>query len=239
MQRPTVAVALSRRQAREIDRLAIEHVGIPSVVLMENAGINATAVILDTLADDCEVDPDEARVAVICGGGNNGGDGYVVARHLHNWGVAVTLFPAVDPADLKGDAATNYRICGNLGLDIRPVLDAPAIDAAAESWDKQHIVVDAMLGTGFSGEVRPHLAAVIRRVNTLRTPLVVALDVPSGLDCERGRPSETTLRADMTVTFIEDKLAFHHPESLEFVGRVVVADIGVPVQLVQRVISGK
>lgn len=227
-------VALTRSQVRSVDRIAIEEVGIPGVVLMENAGINATAVILDVLTKECGLDPDESRVAILCGGGNNGGDGYVIARHLHNWGATVTIFAATPPDKLTGDAAINQRVCANLGFDIRMISAGEPLEAHVASWDTHHVVVDALLGTGFEGEVRPHLARVIRAVNALQRPVVVAVDVPSGLDCETGTPSNATVQADVTVTFVETKTGFQTPEAQAYLGRVVVADIGVPLQVVQR-----
>lgn len=224
---------LTREQARNVDRLAIE-AGIPGIVLMENAAINTTAVILDQLDSCCAIQPDEARVFVLCGGGNNGGDGYAIARHLHNWASTVTVFACTDPASLTGDALVNYIVCRNLGFDIRPVLDETQLAAESEAWNTAHVVVDALLGTGFKGELRPHMLQVIRKVNELDRPFIVSVDVPSGLDCETGSAGLATVRADVTVTFVEAKTGFTGDEAEEFLGRVIVADIGVPPQVIQR-----
>lgn len=227
---------LTREQARRVDQLAVE-AGIPGIVLMENAAINTTAVILDQLDAFASIEPDEARVYVLCGGGNNGGDGYAIARHLHNWAASVTVFAAVDPDSLRGDAATNHAVCRNLGFDVRPVLDEHQLGREVEGWNTAHVVVDALLGTGFQGEVRPHMARVIEAVNTLDRPFVVAVDVPSGLDCETGEPGGPTVRADLTVTFVDAKTGFAAPAAQEYLGRVIVADIGVPVQIIQRALA--
>ena len=112
---------LTRRQVREVDRLAIEELRIPGVVLMENAGRNAASVVLEILRTDCGVDPAAGHVTVLCGGGNNGGDGYVIARHLHNAGVTVVIYSTADPAKLTGDAAVNHSICAKMGLLICPI----------------------------------------------------------------------------------------------------------------------
>lgn len=226
---------LTRKQVRAFDRLAIEAYGVPGVVLMENAGRNAAEVVLDVLVDELGVAPHAGRVAVLCGGGNNGGDGYVIARHLHVWGLHVTLWAAVDPDGLKGDAAVHANIARRLKLDLQPLTEPGHLDAAAGAWRGAHVVVDALLGTGFEGEVRPHLAAVIGRLNATRGPVVVAVDVPSGLDCDTGAPANATVRAGVTVTFVDRKAGFDAPAAAPHLGRVVVADVGVPQELVARV----
>jgi len=232
-------ITLSRDQSRHVDRLAVERYGIPSIVLMENAAINATAAILDELgeAGDGAAEFSTLTVAVLCGGGNNGGDGYAVARHLHNLGVDARLYAAKDPGGLDGDAAVNHAICERMGLPIEPVLDGPAIDAAKAAWAEADGVVDALLGTGFSGEVREPLATLIAAVAELdRTP-VIAVDAPSGLDADTGEPSNATVRADLTVTFVARKRGFT-ADAERWTGRVVIGDIGVPPALVAEVAGG-
>lgn len=219
--------ALTRKQARQVDRDAIEHLGVPGIVLMENAGRNAASLILDLLAQRSPAASD-GRVVIVCGGGNNGGDGYVIARHLHNAGVDICLAAATPPAKITGDAAINHRICANLGLAIEPVLDQDTLDRQAKAWSKCDLVVDALLGTGFEGQVRPHMAAIINRINRLDGPMVVAIDVPSGLDCDTGQPSNATVRADVTITFVAAKIGFEQPAAAAWLGKVHVADIGIP-----------
>lgn len=228
---------MTRDQVRGVDRLAIQTLGISGVVLMENAGRNAAATILELLRLKHHVDPAAARVVILCGGGNNGGDGYVIARHLHNARVSVIVHPVIDPAQLTGDAAINYAICQRIGLDIVPILDADSLAAAARLWPQAHVVVDALLGTGFTGVVRPHLVSAIDCCNRLSGPTVVAVDVPSGLDCDTGKPSNATIRADVTVTFVANKVGFTRPDAQPWVGEVVVADIGTPPELIQTVLG--
>lgn len=225
---------LTRQQVRRIDRLAIEELGIPGVVLMENAGRSATDAIVEMLAQEYGLEASEARVALLCGGGNNGGDGYVIARHLHNLGGAATIFAVKDPDTLSGDAAVNHAICAAMGLEIRPVLDAHQLAVAGPTWDNSHAVVDAMLGTGFTGDLKPHLAAVIEQCNRLDHPRVIAVDVPSGLDCDTGRPAATAIRADLTVSFVAAKAGFRCSEAAPYIGQLVVGDIGIPPQLLRR-----
>src|SRR5438045_1548148 len=144
-------MSLTREQAREVDRRAIEEFGIPGVVLMENAGRGA-AELLRSLGV-------HSRVVICCGKGNNGGDGFVIARHLANHGVAVHVLLFVAPDGLTGDAAVNYRIVAAMGLPLAvhagPALDLGAVrrELADAEW-----VVDALFGTGLSGPVRPPLS---------------------------------------------------------------------------------
>ena len=225
---------LTRKQAREVDRQAVE-AGLPSIVLMENAAIHTAAAVFEALAST--VAPDEARVVVLCGGGNNGGDGYAIARHLHNRGANVTIYAVVPAERLKGDAEINHRVCRHLGLDIRPLSTAAQLDSEASTWSAAHVLIDAMLGTGFRGEVRKHMAEVIRCADQLDGPMTVAVDVPSGLDCETGEPANAAIRADLTVTFVAPKTGFDQPAARERLGRVIVADIGVPPPFVSRAVS--
>jgi NAD(P)H-hydrate epimerase len=235
--------SLTREQVRRLDRLAIEELGIPGVVLMENAGRGCAEAILTYLREERRMKPGQSSVAVICGGGNNGGDGYVIARHLHNAGVSVTLYAAVDPGRLTGDALINATIVARMGLPMIVLEDEEDVRDMSPQWGRDQAIVDALLGTGFEGDVRPRMAAVIAKCNELRREslvrysdnFVVAVDVPSGLDCDTGRPSNATLRADMTVTFVAPKVGFARPEAKEWLGRLVVVGIGTPPSLAERV----
>jgi len=229
--------SLTRAQARAVDSLAQQVYGYPSLLLMENAGINATAAALDLLDNELDLAPAAARVGVLCGGGNNGGDGYVIARQLHTWGAEVVIFTPQDPARLDGDAATNHAICAKLGLPIRVLGDADAIRAAAEALAGCHLLIDALLGTGFAGQVREPMATLIRTVNGLDGPAVLAVDLPSGLDCDTGQASGAAIRADLTVTFVAAKAGFAAPGAEAWTGRVVVAGIGTPPQVLERALA--
>ena len=228
--------AITREQSRRVDELASSELGIPGIVLMENAGINAASVVLDTIDSHFHIAMTEAHICVLCGGGNNGGDGYVIARHLHNWGAGVTIHTVKDPDSLDGDALTNCRICQAMGMAIERIDSDGSLRSAAGAWNRSHALIDALLGTGFSGRVRDDLARVIEACNGVDGPMVFAVDVPSGLDCDTGEPSPLAVRADVTVTFVERKVGFDRPGAAEHLGRVVVADIGVPPALVERVV---
>jgi NAD(P)H-hydrate epimerase len=212
-------IGQSREQARALDRRAIEHFGVPSVVLMENAGRGAAELLLSLGL--------HGPVAVCCGKGNNGGDGFVIARHLHNHGVPVRVLLFSRPEELTGDAAVHYHIIERLQL--------PIDDYSAMSLDGERLrrdlgtaewVVDALFGTGLTGPVRPPFGQVIEAINA-SPARVFAVDIPSGLDCDMGRPLGAAVRAEHTVTFVALKKGFADPASREWTGQVHRADIGV------------
>jgi NAD(P)H-hydrate epimerase len=212
--------SLSRDEVRELDRQAIADYGVPGAVLMENAGRGAAAVLLALGV--------HGPVVVCCGKGNNGGDGFVIARHLDNHGVAVRVLLFADPAALTSDAATHYRILERAGLPVAVRTENPADEAAlCREFTAAEWLVDALFGTGLTGPVRAPFAEVIAAMNA-SLARVLAVDLPSGLDCDRARPLGPTVRADHTVTFVAEKTGFAAPEAREWLGRVHVVDIGVP-----------
>ena len=214
-----------------MDDLAIHRYGIPGLVLMENAGRNAAAII------DRAYGP-IGRVVIFCGSGNNGGDGCVIARHLHNAGWSVRVVLAGDVSRMTPDASANYRIIEAMRLAPIFVVDAVTQQAAASSITPQEIVIDALLGTGFSGEVRSPLAELIHALNAASKRAVVAVDLPSGLDCDTGKPGRATICADLTITFVARKRGFDSPEAVPYLGRIEVADIGAPRELPAEVAAG-
>jgi NAD(P)H-hydrate epimerase len=232
-----MSIVLTRQQVREIDRRAIEDFGLPGVVLMENAGRHVAELVLDLLEQELHLTVMDSRVGILCGGGNNGGDGYVAARHLHNHGVHVTAYAIKDPAQLRGEAAVHYQVAHKMNL-VAPMYDGHLDDLEDELAVSQ-LIVDALLGTGFSGPMRDDLAAVIDICNRAheRGAAVVAVDVPSGLDCDTGIAADPTIHADTTITFVARKIGFEEPTSQGLLGEVVVADIGTPPELVQKVIG--
>lgn len=211
-------LVLNRQQVRQVDRLACEQFGMSGLVLMENAGRGCA----DVLCRLGIVGP----VVICCGRGNNAGDGFVVARHLDNRGHAVRLLLWSDPAKLSPDAAANYTIARRAGLAVHELAGClpslPAELVADADW-----IVDGLLGTGARGTPRPPLDEVIRQLNRLPARRL-AIDVPSGLDCDLGTPAEPTFRADWTCTFVALKPGLAQPSAQAYVGRVEVVDIGVP-----------
>ena len=201
---------------------------------MENAGRNAADAIERCLRAGRKNAALGGRVAIVCGKGNNGGDGFVIARHLYLRGHSVNVDLLTDPAELTGDAATNYAIIERMALRIRRLNGAAAIAAAAKRWQTCDVVVDALLGTGFAGEVREPLAGVIGRINALKRPTIVAVDVPSGLNADTGEPGGVAVRADLTVTFLAAKVGLVKPSAQPYVGKLIIADIGAPLDLILK-----
>lgn len=223
---------LTRDQVRELDRRAIHEFGLPGVVLMENAGRGAAELLI-------RLNPDRQRVLILCGPGNNGGDGFVMARHLQNLGldVDVLLFGSVD--HLSPDAKVNGLVWQKsaplwtvdtstpLDADIRRIIDG------ATGW-----IVDALFGTGLTRPLAAPFDEVIAAVNARSRP-VLAVDLPSGLDCDSGDALGTTIRATHTATFVALKKGFLNPNAKAWLGEVHVIGIGAPKRLVEeyRVLS--
>lgn len=212
--------ALSRQQVRQVDRWAIDQLGIAGVVLMENAGRQA-ADVAQQMLEGCA----GRSVAIVAGAGNNGGDGFVLARHLRLRGAAPTVYLIVPPEKLTGDAAANYRILTGLNLPVR-IVDGKMLATLADDLAPTDLVIDAIGGTGITGDLREPAAEAVRQINAAGRP-VLAIDIPTGLDCDTGQSTEPTVRADATVTFVARKKGFDNPASQAYAGNVIVADIGV------------
>ncbi len=222
---------LARQEVRELDRLAIEEYGVPGVVMMESAGANAARL----LADHGIAGP----VVIVCGRGNNGGDGFVIARHLEASGHHVRLVLAAVPESYAGDAAINLRIVERSGM---PITCLAAADG--DAWRRELIgagwIVDALLGTGAVGPPRGAVAVAIAAINAVRAAAgaasvrVLAVDLPSGLDADKGTAPGACVRADVTATFVAEKAGFANPAAAAFTGPVHVLGIGAPAALLRR-----
>ncbi len=211
---------IDRAGVRELDRRAVAEFGVPSIVLMENAGRAAAQLLLRLGVG--------GPVVVCCGKGNNGGDGFVVARHLDRQKLPVRVLLFADPSSLRGDAGTNYRIATRSKIPVTANPANVAGELAGAAW-----VVDALFGTGLTGPVRAPLDQVIAAINASRAQ-VLAIDIPSGLDCDTGEPLGPTVRAHHTATFVAEKRGFTNPQAAEWTGRVHVSDIGAPRILVEQ-----
>lgn len=219
-------VLVTAEEMRRLDRTTIEQYGIPGLLLMENAGLQVVRHVEERFGRW-----QGKRVLVLCGTGNNGGDGMVVARHALQRGAKVLAALAGDPEKVGGDARTNLQIAQNLGI-VQPIKDVDALNAFwnGEQWD---IVVDALLGIGVKGEVRGLVAEVIRFFDHCPVP-VVAVDVPSGIDADTGAVCGRAIRAVLTVTFGAMKVGLAVHPGVEYAGEVVLADIGIPAIEVER-----
>jgi NAD(P)H-hydrate epimerase len=220
---------LSRAEVRDVDRRAIDEFGMSGIVLMENAGRGAAELLVQLGIG--------GRVIVCAGKGNNGGDGFVIARHLENRGVEVRVLLFADSQTLQGDAATNFHILRVAGTPIFEYHAATKPDTWAAELRSCGWIVDALLGTGMQGTVREPMATVIHHINDAGVP-VLAVDLPSGLDCDTGQPLGICVRAAHTATFVARKLGFDAPAAAPFIGEVHVVDIGVPLALFSRFAAG-
>jgi NAD(P)H-hydrate epimerase len=250
---------LSRDEVRALDRQAADEFALPTLLLMENAGRGAAG----WLAELTGAIPSQAggrvftpwpspsqsandenkklpRIVIVCGPGNNGGDGGVVARHLNAWGFPVQVVWFVRADQLRGDAATQWSILSRSGIDQSAWFDDHPADAEqgpdptrlSELFDAADWLVDALLGTGLSRPVEGPLRTVIERMNQSGRP-IFALDLPSGLDADTGQPLGVAIRATATATFVAIKRGFDAPGADQYVGQVAVIDIGIPRRLLE------
>ena len=266
---------MTRDQVRGFDAFAINTLGIAGVVLMENAARSCAEMIIEKL--DVRSQKSEAEnanpsfraptvreagnynitsgksgnkplVLIFCGTGNNGGDGFVIARHLSNNNIGVRVIVCGSRDKIKGDALANLTILENIGQEITyidlekiaqasPLVNKISTETAQECCHCEAIslseligdadfIVDALLGTGLAGQVKDSCKKIIESINSAGCP-VLAVDIPSGLDCDTGRPLGAAVQADYTVTFVAVKKGFTNPESAKYTGRVFVASIGV------------
>lgn len=216
---------LTSSQSRECDRKAVEQLGVPSIVLMENAALS----ILEVLEKHVGIEPKQ-KVVVACGRGNNGGDGLAVARHLHSMGVDVSVYLMARAGDLKGDAAINFAAASSIGIPIVEVAEASELGKFEAALREAHLVIDALLGTGITGEVRGIIAEAVKVINSCGRQ-VVSVDIPSGLNSDTGEVCGVCVRADVTVTLGAMKRGLLLFPGAEYVGDLFLGYIGVPKKL--------
>ncbi|GAB6158432.1 NAD(P)H-hydrate dehydratase [Desulfotomaculum varum] len=214
-------------EMKKIDRQAIEQYGIPGVVLMENAGLRVVEVIQEILSDI------KGKVfSILVGKGNNGGDGLVAARHLHNRGGQVKVLLLADPEEFQGDARANLTIWQKMGQPIYQVNQVNGINILKLALLNTDLIVDALYGTGFRGSVNEKTGRVIELINNSSLP-VVAVDIPSGLEADTGRANGPCIRATHTVTFGIPKLGLVVEPGAGYAGQLHVVDISLPKALLE------
>jgi len=221
---------LTREQARQIDRLAMEQYGMPGLILMENAGRACAAEAAAMLRE-----AERSLAVIFCGPGNNGGDGFVVARHLWNWGFPVRAFligRTGDALGKGGEAAVNLSIALKMGIPVAEIDGPEGVCRAVERSRGAGLILDALFGTGLDKPVREPCRFLISGINELGVP-VLAVDVPSGLDCDSGRALGVAVRARRTLTFVLPKCGFRAPGAAAYTGEVKVAEIGLPRQVIR------
>ncbi|MBX9624378.1 MAG: NAD(P)H-hydrate epimerase [Gemmataceae bacterium] len=226
---------LTRAEVRELDRRAADGFGLPGLILMENAGRGCAELLM-------RLNPERKPVAILCGPGNNGGDGFVIARHLDNHYWPVTPILLADPEAVRGDAGVNLEIVRRLyagrmlpdfdrwchrNYHFEPLPPDGRIELE-DAW-----IVDALFGTGLTRPLADPYAGAVDIINRGGRP-VLAVDIPSGLDCDTGEPLGPCVRATHTATFVAPKQGFLNPASRDWTGEVHVVDIGAPRVLIDE-----
>ncbi|MFH1854130.1 MAG: NAD(P)H-hydrate epimerase [Candidatus Omnitrophota bacterium] len=205
--------AVSAQEMHELDRRTIEDFGVPSIVLMENAGRCVSETGIEMLKASAS-----NNAAVFCGTGNNGGDGFVAARYLARQGIDVTIFIVGENHGLKNDPLTNLHILRRMGVRVKEIATPVNINTG--------LIIDAIFGIGLEGEVKDPARKIIIDLNQKNVP-VLAVDVPSGLDADTGEILGQAIKATKTVTMQFPKKGFYINRGPEHAGEIVVADIGI------------
>jgi NAD(P)H-hydrate epimerase len=227
---------MSRDESRAFDDWAINELGIPGVVLMENAGRSCAELIAEKLSfvgrglpRQNSLEIKSPKVCIFCGTGNNGGDGFVIARHLLNRKFNVVVVICGDRNKIKGDAKINLDVLEGLGaqiekldVDTEPDIESRTAGVAQDT----DMIVDAIFGTGLAGALRDEYKRLIEAINSLGCP-ILSVDIPSGLDCDTGQPLGVAIKANCTVTFVALKKGFVLETAQAQTGEIYVASIGV------------
>lgn len=219
---PSEPLQLSCKQVRQVDQIAIENVGMPGLVLMENAGRGVAQLIA------AKSSTSDQEILIACGSGNNGGDGFVIARHLDNFGYRVNVMVCGDQDDIRGDAAANLHWLEYTNAKVFRFDEWNASDEP--TW-----VVDALLGTGSRGPLREPYASCVARLNQHPNAKRIAVDLPTGVNADTGEIHDEAFRADFTATFVAIKPGLLEPTARPFVGELHLVDIGVPQQVIDQV----
>ncbi len=217
---------MTKDEVRAFDSWAINTLGIPGVALMENAGRSCAEFIEEKLADIAN-----PKVCIFCGTGNNGGDGYVIARHLLNNDLSVTVVISGDRNKIKGDAKVNLDVLEAMGQTIEQMnlADGNIHEQVETLTADADMIVDSLFGTGLSGQLGDEYKQLIESLNS-RNCQVLAVDIPSGLECDTGQPLRAAIQADYTVTFVALKKGFMTEQATQYTGEIFIASIGVVVR---------
>lgn len=216
-------------EMRDMDRLTINDAGIPGVVLMENAAKGATEVFMEHFNPT-----EDSAIFVICGKGNNGGDGYVMARYLHNRGMKVSVIIAGDKSTISGDALVNLSVIEKLGIEISEIIDDTAFETLYQRLSECSYIIDGIFGTGLNSPVTGIYKKIIDAVNNANKP-VMSIDIPSGMNSDTGDIMGAAIKADLTVTFGFAKPGHYVYPGASLTGRLVTLDIGIPRMISEKV----
>ncbi len=216
-------------EMKEMDRRTIESFGLPGRVLMENAGLGATRFFLKRFEDI-----ENKKIGVVAGRGNNGGDGFVMARYLAQKGMRVTVYLLSEKQKVKGDAAANLSLLLPLKVPVVEMPDSESFSAHITEMRHEAIWIDAILGTGLQSDVKGFFKEIIDFLNQSNRP-VFAVDIPSGLNSDTGRPCGTCIRADATATFAFAKTGHFLLPGADYTGSLNIVDIGIPPYIAESV----
>ncbi|EFK95183.1 Uncharacterized protein yjeF, partial [sediment metagenome] len=214
---------VSAQQMRAIDRRAIEKIGIPGLELMENAGRGIAHFIKDIFSGETK----GRRIAIFCGRGNNGGDGYVIARFLHSWGATIQVFLLAERSQIEGDALINLQKIEQIGVRIAKIGTQDALPILSGT----DLIVDAIFGTGFRGQAEPGIARVIDYLNSSGIP-ILAVDTPSGLDNDTGAIVGSCIKATYTATLALPKIGQYFYPGRAHCGQIKIIDIEMPAEAI-------
>lgn len=217
---------VTNKEIQEIDKWAIKKLGIPGSVLMENAGRGCVNVIEEYF------DPTNLAVLIVCGKGNNGGDGFVIGRHLQNRGAFVKVILTGHGSSLKHDALLNYKLAKKAGIEIHETTDLTKIKRVLNSFDPD-LIIDAIFGTGFKGPVKGFYHRLINMINDTEK-FIFSIDIPSGINADDGQFKKVSVIADATATMCLPKLGNYLYPGRELCGDLYVVDIGIPYNLIDN-----
>lgn len=215
---------MSRQEVRDYDIWAMEQMGIPGTTLMENAGRSTAVVAMVMLGGQSN-----PSVSIFCGSGNNGGDGFVIARHLVNHGIDTQIILCAERKKIQGDARINFLTCEKMRIKVieLDMAESRIYTQVQDICRHTTLIVDAIFGTGFKGELSSPFAALISCINSLRIP-ILSVDIPSGLDCDTGQPLPVCIEAAATVSFVAAKKGFFEGgQILPVIGQLYIASIGI------------
>ncbi|ADD03100.1 carbohydrate kinase, YjeF related protein [Thermoanaerobacter italicus Ab9] len=222
-------IVLTSKQMREVEKIAIEKIGIPSICLMENAG-RETALEVKKILEEKNLN----SVIIISGKGNNGGDGYVVARNLYNWGVDVKVFLTTSIGAISGDAKVNLDAILNMGIYVAEITQREHLKFLEKAIKESNVIVDAIYGIGLKGRITGIVKDIIEMINQANK-IVVSVDIPSGLNADTGKIEGCAIKASKTVTmqFVKPGLLVY--PGVDYAGEVRVAEIGIPYRLAAEI----
>ena len=214
-------------QMKEIDRAAMDKYGVPASRLMESAGAAVANEALKYAKTD--------DILVVSGYGNNGGDGFVAARHLIKKGLSVSVFLAGRPRPFSRETGDNFKTLIESGSAPRAIYDTAGMEKAFGSLPQCDLIIDALFGIGIKGRLDDFYIALIDKINAVGAT-VISVDLPSGLDADTGAPCPVAVKAAKTITLALPKAGFNNPDARAYTGEVVVADIGIPPAAVDSVL---